>query len=196
MRKGRIYKITNNVNGKLYIGQTIYPLSYRYTNHLSDARNGRGYAMASAIRKYGQDNFSIELVEECDENLLNDLEVKYIKQYNSMTPNGYNLTHGGDDCWNRREAFNHEEVISKFYELKSAVKVARFYKTDIPKITDILKENKVHYGTGLSPENKERIFDMYHSGIKPIEISKSLGLHRSTVRKFLKANGFDPFFYC
>ena len=196
MRKGRIYKITNNVNGKLYIGQTIYPLSYRYTNHLSDARNGRGYAMASAIRKYGQDNFSIELVEECDENLLNDLEVKYIKQYNSMTPNGYNLTHGGDDCWNRREAFNHEEVISKFYELKSAVKVARFYKTDIPKITDILKERHIHYGTGLSPESKNRIFDMYHSGIKPIEISKSLGLHRSTVRKFLKANGFDPFFYC
>ena len=196
MRKGRIYKITNNINGKLYIGQTIYPLSYRYTNHLSDARNGRGYAMASAIRKYGQNNFKIELVEECDEDQLNDLEVKYIKQYNSVTPNGYNLTHGGDDCWNRREPFNSEEVISKFYELKSAVKVARFYKTDIPKITDILKENKVHYGTGLSPENKERIFDMYHSGIKPIEISKSLGLDRSTVKKFLKRNGFDPFFYC
>lgn len=98
MRKGRIYKITNNINGKLYIGQTIYPLSYRYTNHLSDARNGRGYAMASAIRKYGQNNFKIELVEECDEDQLNDLEVKYIKQYNSVTPNGYNLTHGGDDC--------------------------------------------------------------------------------------------------
>lgn len=98
MRKGRIYKITNNINGKLYIGQTVYPLSYRYTNHLSDARNGRGYAMASAIRKYGQNNFKIELVEECDEDQLNDLEVKYIKQYNSVTPNGYNLTHGGDDC--------------------------------------------------------------------------------------------------
>lgn len=98
MRKGRIYKITNNINGKLYIGQTTYPLSYRYTNHLSDARNGRGYAMASAIRKYGQNNFKIELIEECDEDQLNDLEVKYIKQYNSVAPNGYNLTHGGDDC--------------------------------------------------------------------------------------------------
>ena len=98
MRKGRIYKITNKVNGKLYIGQTIYPLSYRYTNHLSDARNGRGYAMASAIRKYGEKNFKIELIEECDEDQLNDLEIKYIKKYNSVTPNGYNLTHGGDDC--------------------------------------------------------------------------------------------------
>ena len=195
MRKGRIYKITNNINGKLYIGQTIYPLSYRYTNHLSDARNGRGYAMASAIRKYGEKNFKIELIEECDEDQLNDVEIKYIKQFNSFAPNGYNLTHGGDDCF-RRAPFNHDEVISKFYELKSAVKVARFYKTDIPNITDILKENKVHYGTGLSPENKNIIFNMYHSGIKPIEISKSLGLHRSTVRKFLKANGFDPFFYC
>ena len=98
MRIGRIYKIKNNLNGKEYIGQTVYPLSYRFTNHISDAKNGRGYAIAAAIRKYGKENFSIELIEECSEELLNDLEIKYIKQYNTYTPNGYNLTHGGDDC--------------------------------------------------------------------------------------------------
>ena len=98
MQIGRIYKITNLINGKLYIGQTIYPLSYRFTNHISDAKNNRGYAMASAIRKYGKENFKIELLEECSIDCLNDLEIKYIKQFNSITPNGYNLTHGGDDC--------------------------------------------------------------------------------------------------
>lgn len=196
MRQGRIYKITNIINGKIYIGQTIYPLSYRFTNHISDAKNNRGYAIASAIRKYGKENFTIELLEECSEEDLNNLEIKYIEQYNSFTPSGYNLTYGGDDCWNRRAPFNENEVISKFYELKSSGKVARFYKTDIPKITDILKRNNIHYGTGLSPENKNRIFDMYHSGIRPIDISKSLGLDRSTVKKFLKRNGFDPFKYC
>jgi len=196
MQIGRIYKITNLINGKLYIGQTIYPLSYRFTNHISDAKNNRGYAMASAIRKYGKENFKIELLEECSIDCLNDLEIKYIKQFNSITPNGYNLTHGGDDCWNRREPFDETEVINKFNELKSAVSTARYFKTDIPKITEILKSNNIHYGTGLSPETKSRIFDMYYSKIRPIDISKSLGLDRSTVKKFLKRNGLDPFYYC
>jgi len=196
MRKGRIYKITNSVNDKVYIGQTIHPLSYRFTNHLSDARNNRGYAIAAAIRKYGEENFRIDLIEECLESEMNNLEVKYISQYKSFSPKGYNLTKGGDDCWNRREPFDESEVISKFYELKSAVKVAKFYKTDIPKVTSILKSNNIHYGTGLSSESKDIIFKMYHAGIRPIDISKAMSLDRSTVKKFLKKNGFDPFKYC
>lgn len=196
MRKGFIYKITNKTNGKIYIGQTILPVSYRFTNHKSDAKNNRGYAIASAIRKYGELNFKVETLVECYEDELNDYEMFFIKKFNSFTPNGYNLTYGGDDCWNRREPFNEEEVIEKFYELKSAVKVAKHYKTDIPKITDILKSNNIHYGTGLSQIEKEDIMSMYFAGVRPIDISKTMGLDRSTVKKFLKRNGYDPFKYC
>jgi group I intron endonuclease len=67
MKRGIIYLITNNINGKKYVGQTTTPLSYRFTNHKSDARNNRGYYLASAIRKYGEDNFKIEALFECNE---------------------------------------------------------------------------------------------------------------------------------
>lgn len=94
---GIIYKITNKVNNKIYIGQTIYSLTHRWNQH----RNQRSDILMKdrklyrAFNKYGIQNFSIEQIEECDNSLLNEREVYWIKYYDSFN-NGYNMTLGGD----------------------------------------------------------------------------------------------------
>jgi group I intron endonuclease len=93
-----IYKITNKINNKIYIGQTIHSIHSRFLKHKTIARvkNSDYKAIHKAINKYGEDNFLLELVEECHSmEELNNKETEYIKQFNSLSPNGYNLCTGG-----------------------------------------------------------------------------------------------------
>lgn len=88
-----IYKITNLINSKVYIGQTIQPLIKRWQRH---CRNGKSTVIGSAIQKYGRENFSIEIIDTAstiDE--LNEKEIKWINYYNCVLPNGYNVAGGG-----------------------------------------------------------------------------------------------------
>lgn len=110
-----IYKVTNNINGKVYIGQTK-DLATRKRNHKSDSYNfnssGYDYAFHCAIRKYGWNNFVWEILEEIPEthpdyqNYLNEKEKYYIDFYNSYHK-GYNETLGGEG--NSREGKTFEE---------------------------------------------------------------------------------------
>lgn len=93
-----IYKITNTINNKLYIGLTSVSLRERWTNHKSNCRNPLKYtsALYCAIRKYGIENFTIEQIDTADS--LEELNIKeqvYIKALNTLAPNGYNLDNGG-----------------------------------------------------------------------------------------------------
>lgn len=93
---GKIYKITNLVNGKVYIGQTTKTLKRRWTQHCSVKGNYKRNAMACAIRKYGKDKFIIEQIGSATTiEELNQEEVYWIKELNSLAPNGYNLDSGG-----------------------------------------------------------------------------------------------------
>lgn len=86
-----IYKITNLVNGKAYVGQTVRKLWERLKEH----RKSKS-AIGNALRKYGKESFSIEILAECltiDE--MNNKEIHFIKTLNTMKPNGYNLAAGG-----------------------------------------------------------------------------------------------------
>ena len=86
-----IYKVTNKINGKMYIGQ------HRYNGvGLDPMYFGSGVLLKKAYDKYGVENFDMELVEECPEEDLNPLEQLYIEHYNTLKPNGYNLTEGGE----------------------------------------------------------------------------------------------------
>lgn len=90
---GVIYKITNLINGEAYIGQTIN-FERRKKEHLKAKDN---FAIHNAIRKYGIDNFSWEILEECSENLLNEREKYWISYYNTYKE-GYNSTRGGENA--------------------------------------------------------------------------------------------------
>ena len=90
-----IYKITNRINGKVYIGQTIVPLQRRWVQHCSHSKH-HCTSLHNAIKKYGKENFTVEQIDVAttrDE--LDSKEVFWIQFYDSMNRDkGYNL-HGG-----------------------------------------------------------------------------------------------------
>ena len=88
-----VYLITNTINGKRYVGQTTKSLESRFRHH---TKYGNCRALRGAIKKYGKENFIIEAVcEPPTIELMNELEAECIRLYNSLVPNGYNLTEGG-----------------------------------------------------------------------------------------------------
>lgn len=93
-----IYIIKNDINDKVYIGQSIN-IHKRIQEHFwkSTCEKDVSFnsALHSAIRKYGKEHFYYEVLEECEPNLLDERERVYIKQYNSISPNGYNILSGG-----------------------------------------------------------------------------------------------------
>lgn len=94
-----IYKITNILNNKIYIGQTYNKTIYqRFNRHCKEASKHAHSALDRAIFKYGKHNFKVELIEECNSiEQLNERECYWIKIFNSTNGSiGYNLTDGGD----------------------------------------------------------------------------------------------------
>lgn len=85
-----IYKITNNINGKVYIGETVRTLNARWNGHMYKARNGSKEHLYAAIRYYGEENFFIEEIDRCPNEKRFEIETSYIIKYNSLEPNGYN----------------------------------------------------------------------------------------------------------
>lgn len=93
-----IYKITNTINGKQYIGQSIN-IEKRIKEHFWKASNmndcSYNTAIHQAIRKYGAENFEWNIVEECSIQDIDQKEQYYIKLFNTLAPNGYNILQGG-----------------------------------------------------------------------------------------------------
>jgi len=97
MSYGVIYKITNNINGKVYIGQTTKKLYERIKEHIYNSKRNSQYAIHKAIRKYGENNFNWEIIDTAtNRDELNDKEVYWIGKYKSNSHLGYNMTDGGD----------------------------------------------------------------------------------------------------
>lgn len=88
-----IYKITNNINGKIYIGQSNN-IQRRFSEHQNRGATSR-IPVDVAIQKYGKENFSFEIIEECTIEQLNQRETYWINHFNSIE-NGYNCSVGGD----------------------------------------------------------------------------------------------------
>lgn len=90
-----IYIITNNLTKDCYIGKTINDLSVRFYQHTKQAEYGSQTHLHRAFRKYGSENFSITLLEDCPPEINNDRERHWIA---NLKPE-YNMTEGGDGGW-------------------------------------------------------------------------------------------------
>lgn len=137
-----IYKITNLINGKIYIGRTKKSNIDKYW--------GSGKLIRLAIKKYGHDFFKKEIIEKCTS--LEDTiikEIYWIKEFNCITPNGYNLTSGGEDgeWW----IYASEETKFNFSKVISNANLKNWQNPEYRKrvINGIKKAN-------LLPKNKER----------------------------------------
>jgi group I intron endonuclease len=95
---GYVYRITNTVNGKKYVGCTKLTIALRWARHKSAARRGSSYAIHRAIRKYGHENFILDMLETV-EGTHADLmaaEIQQIALHKCIAPLGYNITRGGE----------------------------------------------------------------------------------------------------
>lgn len=101
---GCIYKTTNLINGKIYIGQTT-----KSERVLKGTYKGSGTYLGNAINKYGYNNFIVELICYAkNKDQLDELEKQYIINFNSIRPSGYNLMQGGGGG-NSLEFMSYEE---------------------------------------------------------------------------------------
>lgn len=114
-----IYKITNKINNLSYIGQSIN-IERRWQEHQREKDNT---LIHKAIREYGIQNFSFEIIEECSLDELNNKEIYWIKYYDTFN-NGYNMTLGGSpNC-----VYDSEEIYNKYLELKNINHTAKYFQ--------------------------------------------------------------------
>lgn len=106
---GYIYKITNKINSKSYIGKTESTIEKRFQEHCQEAFKERSKErpLYRAMRKYGIDNFEISLIEETDDT--EEREKYWIQKYGTYGSNGYNATLGGDG----KAYYNHQMILEK-----------------------------------------------------------------------------------
>ena len=122
-----IYKITNQINGKCYIGQSVN-IEKRWVAHKSSATNSDfkyRTALYPAIKKYGLSNFTFEVIEECLPDQLDEKEKYYIQYFNSISPNGYNLSEGGQGPRGLGKKLDQDTVNLIKVQLKNTLKTQR-----------------------------------------------------------------------
>ena len=137
-----IYKITNDVNGKVYIGKTLHNVEKRWKEHIKDSKreHTENRPLYRAMNKYGIEHFRIETLEECVDEIAEEREVFWIKEYNSFGKNGYNATIGGDG-----KPFIDYNVVGVLWILGYCAKeICKITGYDTHSITKVLR----YYGIG------------------------------------------------
>lgn len=175
-----IYKITNLINSKAYIGQTIYELEQRWVQHNSKSSGCR--AIANALRKYGKENFTIEIVTICYSlEELNAQEEKYIKEFNTLAPNGYNLTTGGESRILTEESRKKISIANK----------GRSHSEDFREMRRQLQSGKIRSEVTKNKMSKSSLgkpkTDEHRLNISKAKTGKKLSLdHKESIKKTLQ----------
>jgi group I intron endonuclease len=150
---GCIYKIECTVNKKIYIGQTkCNTPAKRFKQHIDTSKKMQGYALHNAIRTHGEENFTIEMLYQSDnQDELNEKEKYYIEFYKSKTTeNGYNITGGGKGVIYKR-------VDKENYSLEKRMRGLKEYYKNVDKKILAERCRNQFKGKKLSPEHIEKI---------------------------------------
>ena len=121
-----IYVVTNIVNSKQYVGQTVNSLKVRQKNHKCEVKTGSEYAFHRALRKYGFDSFTWDIVETCSSK--EELDLKEIEYISKLNPQ-YNMTLGGGGTIGYNHSQATKDKISKSNLGKTAGNTHRKGKT-------------------------------------------------------------------
>jgi len=176
LRYCEIYKITNLVNKKVYIGQAVshilnhkkyrpYGMEGRLKTHISEAFSDKKcqcHYLNNAIRKYGSSNFTVELLRACDINDADAIEAEEIQIHNSIFPKGYNLTTGGKTFRSTIESRKRvSDGVVRYFKDKKYEKFADIVIEDITNIDKYvrpLNRNKIQYGWYVYINSKKADF--------------------------------------
>lgn len=192
MKSNEVYKITNKVNGKIYIGITNQGSGVRYYKHWYDARKGDPCPIHKAMAKYGKENFILEIIDFANTyEELKEKEKFYIKKFNSTDRStGYNLTEGGDGTFGRLHS---EETKNKIRQKALGRKASeetkkRMSETRTGKCSDkmrnhLLEISKLHWRKIYQYDKNLNFIAEYESIHKAAEAT---GINRDTIRLQLK----------
>ena len=138
-----IYQITNNINGKIYIGKTVKNnIQERWKEHLKDYKKPRceKRPLYDAMNKYGVENFKIEELEQIDDpTLLSDREKYWIKELNTWGHTGYNASKGGDGT----VLYDYKEIIELYNMGYSQKQVAKKVGCCDDTVSKVLKAHNI-----------------------------------------------------
>lgn len=144
-----IYKITNLINNKVYVGQTSHSIYDRFTCHIENAERGKQFHLSKAIRKYGKENFKIEALEYVKlKREANDREIYWIENYNANNRlKGYNMTIGGEGG-NTFAAKTADEMKAIGEKISTAVKGKNNGNHTPVNAKDIITNEIYHFDSG------------------------------------------------
>ncbi len=209
MYEGYIYKIINDVNDKVYIGQTRRTVEERWICHIYDTRNKNdNMIIHKSMNKYGVDKFHPVIVEKIIEDSLlklieklNEKEKYYISEFNTVRPFGYNISIGGNVLDFNKVAVDQYDLncnyIDSFDSITNASLITGIPRASIDKcVSDVATSNKSAYGyvfvkSGSLPYQVNEInrkvnqYDLNGNFIKTYnsikEASDAMGIHTSNI---------------
>lgn len=193
MKTGLIYIIRNDVNEKVYIGQTTSALTTRFHQHLKNSTlKSRHFKIYNAIKKYGKSHFYIEVLESnIPIDKLNEKEIYYIEQYDSFN-NGYNSSKGGDGRTINKE-YDESTIISMYKEGFSEAEIASLYNISYATISRTLARLKIktrHDGNKYEQFDEETFTKMWNSGKYELkDMASFFKVNEKTIRRHAKRQG-------
>lgn len=195
---GSIYIIKNTVNNKIYIGQTIQDVTERFKQHLRLCKSNKNQLIYKAIKKYSKEKFYFEILETGikDYKTLNTLEEKYINEYNSLYPNGYNLCPGGQK-WRRQPKLSEveiSEICNMYISGYSTRSIGELFDVSHHTILTTLKTNGIKMRSKscnlpdrTSKINKDELIELYcDKNLMIKEIATILNVCEKTIYRAIK----------
>jgi len=160
----QVYLVTNLINGKMYVGQTVRPMNVRWYQHKQETSHVS--CLRNAIKKYGEENFAIDNLHACNSKEEMDfVEIFYISFLNTKSPNGYNLTEGGEGTLGIRPS---KETREKMRVAKKGKRISP--GTEIKPGQRMSPATEIKQGQRLSPSTE----------FKKGQVSWNKGKHHNT----------------
>lgn len=139
---GYIYKITNKLNNKIYIGKTERDVQTRWKEHVRHSTIYPNIPLYRAILKYGEENFIIEIIEECSSQNIDNREIHWINYYNTYHGQGYNCTGGGEGGIKPAPQAEINEIAKRYLNGERLDLLCKEFHHDYEKIRKQLVEEK------------------------------------------------------
>lgn len=153
-----IYQITNKINGKIYIGKTERTIQERWKEHCRDYAKEQceSRPLYRAMKKYGIENFSIELIEET--NIPEERETFWIEQKGSFKY-GYNATMGGDG----KRYLDYDLIVSVFQKVQNITETAKIIGIDVHTVSRVLHDRSIYVPSSSEVNQKKlgKIVEQY-----------------------------------
>jgi group I intron endonuclease len=188
-----IYKITNKINGKVYVGQTTDTLERRFQEHIAESLRGRpkNRPLYKAFSKYGIDNFYIEVLETLpsDTELLQQQEIFWIAHYKSFCGDsdswGYNATRGGES----RLLFDHSFIAQDLAKTGSILQTSKNYSCTVDTVAKIAKAYSIPHKT-----SQELSREKYSKAINQYDLTNNLlqtFMNKEDAERWIRAQGIS-----